>query len=135
MLAVLDTCVLISALRSRQGASFQILRAVRNGSIQIAISVALAVEYEGVALRPGMVPAFSENEIATVIDVLCHLAKQQRIFYAWRPFLADADDDLVLELALAASAPFIITHNIKDFHGSESMGIRAITPSEALNLI
>ncbi len=82
-----------------------------------------------------MVPAFSENEIATVIDVLCHLAKQQRIFYAWRPFLADADDDLVLELALAASAPFIITHNIKDFHGSESMGIRAITPSEALNLI
>ncbi len=95
----------------------------------------MAIEYEGVALRPGLIPAFSEPQIRTIIDGLCLLAHQQRIFYAWRPFLPDADDDLVLELALAAGAAFIITHNTKDFHGSESMGIRAITPAEALKLI
>ncbi len=56
-----------------------------------------------------------------VIDGLCQLADHQRIFFAWRPFLPDPDDDLVLELAVAASASFVITHNIADFRGSDSM--------------
>ena len=47
----------------------------------------------------------------------------------------DPDDDLVLELAIAASAKFVITHNISDFRGSESMGVRAITPATTLNMI
>ncbi len=49
--------------------------------------------------------------------------------------MSDADDDMVLELALAANAPFIITLNLKDFRGSESLGIRAITPAQALTMI
>jgi predicted nucleic acid-binding protein len=50
-------------------------------------------------------------------------------------FLSDPEDDLVLELAVATGVEFIITHNIRDFEGVESMGIRAITPGEALNMI
>jgi hypothetical protein len=42
---------------------------------------------------------------------------------------------IVLELAVAASAPFIITHNLGDFQGSDSMGVRAITPATALDSI
>jgi predicted nucleic acid-binding protein len=57
--AVIDTCVLVSALRSNLGASFESLQAVRRGDIRIALSVALAIEYESVALRPGLVPAFT----------------------------------------------------------------------------
>lgn len=135
MYAVVDTCVLVSALRSSGGASHQILRAVRSGDLEIAISVALAIEYESVALRPGLVPALGASEIEAVVDVLCRFARHQKIFYTWRPFLPDPDDDLVLGLAAAAGCPYIITHNIRDFRGSDSMGIQAITPAQALTMI
>lgn len=134
MYAVIDTCVLVSALRSRRGASFAILQAIRRGDIRIALSVALAIEYESVALRPGLVPALTAKEIGIVVDVLCKIAHPQKIFYTWRPFLSDPDDDLVIELAAAAGCPYIVTHNVNDFKGSESLGIRTITPAQALNL-
>lgn len=135
MYAILDTSVLVAGLRSKQGASFQILQAIRSGDITIAVSVALVLEYESVLLRPGLIPAFTPQDIAKILDGLCLLAEHHKIFFAWRPFLSDPDDDLVLELAVAASAPFVITHNISDFHGSDSLGVRAITPATALNLI
>ncbi len=135
MYAVIDTCVLISALRSSTGASYEVLQAVRFGEIRIAVSVALVVEYEAVALRPGLVPDLSVEEVCTVIDLLCHLGHRQKIFYAWRPFLPDPNDDLVLELAASAGCPTIITHNTKDFRRSDSLKIEAITPAKALQLI
>ena len=135
MYAILDTSVLVAGLRSNRGASFQILRAVRAGDIRIAVSVALVLEYESVILRPGLVPGFTADEHRRIVDGLCQLADHQQVFFAWRPFLPDPDDDLVLELAVAASAAFVITHNISDFRGSESMGVRAITPATTLNMI
>lgn len=135
MYAILDTSVLVSGLRSKQGASFQILQAIRRGEIRIAISVALVLEFEAVLLRPGLVPHYTAAEIATIVDAICLMGTHQPIFFAWRPFLADPNDDLLLELAVAASAPYIITHNINDFQGSDSMGVRAIMPATALTLI
>ena len=35
----------------------------------------------------------------------------------------------------AASCGYIVTHNIRDFHGSEKWGITAITPSDFLKFI
>lgn len=135
MYAVLDTSVVVAGLRSHRGASFQILRAVRAGDIRIAVSVALVLEYESVILRPGLVPGFTADELRRILDGLCLLADHQQVFFAWRPFLPDPDDDLVLELAVAASAKFVITHNTSDFRGSESMGVRAITPATTLDII
>jgi predicted nucleic acid-binding protein len=63
------------------------------------------------------------------------MADHQQVFFAWRPFLRDPNDDLVLEVAVAASAAFVITHNVTDFRGSDSMGVRAITPATAIELI
>lgn len=82
-----------------------------------------------------MVPMFKPESIGKIVDGLCLLASHQQVFFAWRPFLTDPDDDLVLELAVAASTPFIITHNVTDFRGSDSMGVQAITPARALKLI
>ncbi len=135
MYEVLDTSVLVAGLRSNRGASFQILRAIRAGNIRIAVSVALVLEYESVVLRPSLIPSFTADELRKIVDGLCQLADHQQVFFAWRPFLPDPDDDLVLELAVAASASFIITHNISDFRGSDSMGVRAITPAIALDYI
>lgn len=135
MYAVLDTSVLVAGLRSSRGASFQILRAIRAGDIRITVSVALVLEYESVILRPGLIPHFTPEELRKIVDGLCRLADHQQVFFAWRPFLPDPNDDLVLELAVAASAAFVITHNISDFRDSESMGVRAITPATTLDII
>jgi predicted nucleic acid-binding protein len=99
------------------------------------VSVALVLEYESVILRPGLVPGFTADELRRILDGLCLLADHQQVFFAWRPFLPDPDDDLLLELAVAASAEFVITHNTSDFRGSESMGVRAITPATTLDII
>ncbi len=69
---------------------------------------------------------------------LRYLASQshlQEIHFLWRPFLRDADDDMVLELAFAAGVRYIVTHNVKDFDGSEQLGVVAVTPRDFLNLI
>ena len=41
----------------------------------------------------------------------------------------------LLELAFAAGCTYIVTHNLKDFHGSEQLGITAITPGDFLELV
>ena len=133
MFAILDTSVLVSGLRSKRGASFQVIQAIRAGNLRV--SVALALEYESVLLRPRLVPSFTTEEIHQILDAVCLMAQHHKVFFAWRPLLKDPNDDFVLELAVAASALYIITHNISDFAGSNSLGVRAITPSIALKII
>lgn len=48
---VLDTNVIIAAIRSRRGASFKLLSLVGRGYFDIALSVPLVAEYEDVLLR------------------------------------------------------------------------------------
>jgi hypothetical protein len=42
---------------------------------------------------------------------------------------------MVLELAFAAGCQHIITHNVRDFRGSDELGVAALTPRDFLNLI
>jgi predicted RNA-binding protein with EMAP domain len=42
---------------------------------------------------------------------------------------------MVLELAFAAGCRYLVTHNVKDFHGSEQLGVTALPPREFLKLI
>lgn len=135
MHAVLDTNVLVSALKSKKGASHQVLRAIRDGRIRIAVSVPLVVEYESVLLRPGMIPTYAPAEIGRIIDALTSLAWHQAVYFLWRPWLSDPKDEMVLEVALAAQMNYIISHNVADFAAARQTGVKAITPQEALNLI
>ena len=48
---VIDTNVLVAALRSRRGASYRLLRLVDGGGFTIHVSVPLVLEYEDVAKR------------------------------------------------------------------------------------
>ena len=132
---MLDTNVFISALRSRNGASFRVLSLVGSGSFQISLSVPLVLEYESVAKQMSRLIGLTHSDIDDVIDYVCHVAKHQDIFYLWRPFLRDPMDDMVLELAVASSSDFIVTHNIRDFAGIDQFGIQAITPQQFLKKI
>ena len=63
------------------------------------------------------------------------MSQLQEIFFLWRPALSDPNDDLILELAVAAGCEYIITHNRRDFRGLEKWGIAAVPPSDFLKLI
>ena len=59
--------------------------------------------------------ALSEQDIRDLVDYVCEVAIHQEIFFLWRPFLRDANNDLVLELAVSARCDAVVTHNIRDF--------------------
>lgn len=132
---VIDTNVLVAALRSSRGASHKLLLLINSGKFEINVSVPLVLEYEAVAKRLiGEIP-LTERDIDDILDYICAVANRKQIFYLWRPFLKDARDDMILELAVAASCDFIVTHNKKDFEGVERFGLEVVTPKEFLEEI
>jgi predicted nucleic acid-binding protein len=60
---VLDTNILVAALRSKRGALFQILSLIGTGIFRSNISVALAVEYEEVLKRTDLISALTEDDV------------------------------------------------------------------------
>ena len=132
---VLDTNVIIDALRSRRGASNKLLSLVGTQRFEIHDSVALILEYEEVLQRQRNELGLSEDEISVFIDSLCAMAHHHQLYFLWRPYLSDVNDDLVLELAVSANCEYILTHNVRDFRGSERFGVQAITPKEFLQII
>jgi putative PIN family toxin of toxin-antitoxin system len=132
---VLDTNVLLSALRSKLGASFRLLSLVGDSRFSLNISVPLILEYEDVLKRDKSELLLSHQEIDDVLDFLCQNSGLREIFYLWRPVLDDPKDDFLLELAVESGSDFIVTFNIRDFAGIERFGIKALKPDEFLRII
>lgn len=132
---VLDTCVFVSALRSRRGASYELLKRVGTGAFEIALSVPLVIEYEDAGKRRSEETGLTEADIDDVLDYLCSVAHLQEIHFLWRPALKDPRDDHVLELAVEAAAETIVTHNLKDFAAASHFGVTVMSPGEFLESI
>ncbi len=132
MKIVLDSNVIYAALYSNKGASYQILKDVRNGEIIPILTVSLYEEYSDVLRRPPLANDISEKEIEGFLDFFCKRASLQEVFFLWRPFLRDSKDDMVVEAAVASQSKIIITHNIRDFEGIEIFGIEALLPKDYL---
>jgi predicted nucleic acid-binding protein len=105
------------------------------GKFTAHISVALALEYEDVLLRYRAELGLTADDVGDLVDSLCALSKPHAIYYQWRPFLRDAGDELVLELAVAAGCSHIVSFNRRNFVGAERFGIRVVTPGEFLKEI
>ena len=133
---VLDTNVLVAAARSRRGASFALVSSIPAPEFQPCLSVGLYAEWQEVLTREENLPPGQTPEDALgFVRYLASQAHLQEIHFLWRPFLPDPNDDMILELAFAAACRHIITHNVKDFHGSEQLGVTALTPRKFLDLI
>jgi predicted nucleic acid-binding protein len=133
---VIDSNVFYAALRSRHGASHRLLLEIdSNDSFQIQLSPPLVFEYEEITKRDSRVLGLSHAEIGDVLDYLCSVAGLNSVFYLWRPCLPDPDDDMLLELAVAAECQRIVTFNLRDFHGIDQFGIKAVTPQTFLREI
>lgn len=98
----------------------------------MALSVPLVAEYEAVSKRMLEKTYLSLKDLEDILDYLCQVGRQQKIFFLWRPFLPDPGDDMVLELAVAAGSRYIITFNQRNFSGCEQFGIEPLTPREFL---
>lgn len=90
------------------------------------------LEYEQVCKRLIGEITLTEKEVEDILDYVCQEARHRIIFYLWRPFLPDPQDDMVLELAVAASCERIVSYNLRDFRGAEHFGVRVLTPKEFL---
>jgi putative PIN family toxin of toxin-antitoxin system len=137
MRVILDTNVLVAALRSDMGASYAIVSQLPSERFQMALTVPLYLQYQDVLTRPEhMTGASTRDEILNFLRYLCSIAHRQRVFFLWRPWLKDPKDDMVLEAAVASQSRYIITHNLRDFTGSgieEYFGIVPLRPREFLN--
>ena len=132
---VIDTNILVSALRSRNGASYRLILLLDSGLYIPIVSVPLVLEYESAAKKLLGRIRLSKKDVEAVIDYFCAQALTVEIFYQWRPFLKDPKDDMVLEAAVASGCSHIVTFNIKDFSGSEQFGIRIVSPQTFLSEI
>lgn len=133
MKIVLDTNILVAAARSQQGASYLLMQLIPDDRFQICLSLPLYLEYQDVLTRTeNQGKLFTPKQIVGFIRYLASQAHLQEIYFHWRPFLPDANDDMILELAVAAKAEAIVTFNLKDFRGIETFGITAIKPGDFL---
>jgi hypothetical protein len=82
-------------------------------------------------LPPGRTP----DDALRFLRYLASQSHLQEIHFLWRPFLPDADDDMVLEVAFAGGCRYLVTHNVTDFHRAEQLGVTAITPRDFLKQI
>ena len=132
---VIDTNVLVSAIRSRRGASCRLLESIDTGKFEISLSVPLVLEYEYAMVRAGKEVRVSTRSVTDIIDYVCLVGRKVDIFYLWRPFLPDPNDDMVLEIAVADSCDAIVTFNQRDFERVSEFDIKLWTPRDLLKLI
>ena len=132
---MLDTDVMVAALRSSAGASRQLLLFALHRQFVLLLSVPLFLEYEAVLTRPEHLAAsgLTAPEVGRVLDDLASVAKPVRLAFRWRPLLTDPDDDMVLETAFNGDVNAIVTFNQQDFaKASQRFAFAIWRPAEAL---
>jgi len=133
--AVLDTDVLVAAVRSDRGASRLLLTAALEARYPMLASVPLMLQYESVLTRPEHLAAahISPADVEVLLDALALVTEPIRISYLWRPMLPDPGDDLVLETAVNGHAAVVVTFNRRDFEAAAGhFGIEILAPGEAV---
>ena len=139
MRVVVDTCVWLSAIRSRHGASFALLSALPARSFQPGVSVTLFLQYKAKLLEAVAQGStkLTATQVDAVLAALAHYASEVPIYYRLRPNLRDENDNMVFECAANFGAQIIVTHNVRDFRSPElaSYEIRPIPPADLLAII
>lgn len=131
---VLDTNVLVAALRSERGASRKLLLRALDGEILVLASVPLMIEFEAVLTRPQQLSAtgLTIAETNEVLDAVAAVVEPIQLHFLWRPQLKDPADEMVLETAVNGRADRLVTFNLRHLKAAaEQFGIRALTPPEA----
>ena len=132
---VLDTAALVSAIRSGTGAAAEIVRLAALGELTVLMDLKLVCEYRDVAFRPQHIAASGRTleDAEAVVAMLEAIAFPVLVVVKHRPLSQDANDDMILDVAINGHADVIVTNNIKDFAlASERFGIQSLTPRDFL---
>src|ERR1700675_4087885 len=135
MRLVLDTDVVVAALRSDQGASRQLLLAALDRRITMLASVPLMLECEAVLTRPEQLDkiGLSAPEINVVLDTLASVIEPVPLHFVWRPRLKDPADEMVLDTAVNGHADRLATFNLRHLRNATmEFGIRGDRPGAIL---
>ena len=135
---MIDTDVIVAAMRSPRGGSAELLRQIDDGKAIMLLSVALALEYEAKCMMAEhrLAAGFTTAQADAFVNGLISLAELVLSPFRWRPQLRDPGDELVLEAAVNGRASAIVTFNEKDLRNAKSsFGIDVIRPGEALRRI
>lgn len=132
---VLDTNIVVTALRSKGGASNALLREIAHGQLRALITPTLFLEYEAVLKRPEqrLVHGLGLAAIDSFLAAMASASEAVEVSFRWRPQLADTNDEMVLEAAVNGRADALVTHNVKDFvKAAPRFGLRVLRPGEML---
>lgn len=130
---VLDTSVLVAALRSDRGASRQLLLSALDGRIDVLISVPLMLEYEATLTRREHLDAsgLTVPQVGEILDAFAKIAVPVPLRFLWRPRLKDPGDEMVLETAVNGGADRLVTFNERHLaSAAREFGIRVQLPSD-----
>jgi len=132
---VLDTDVLVAAVRSDRGASRVLLTGALQQRYPVLASVPLMLQYESVLTRSEHLAAaaISAADVEVVLDAIALIVEPIRISFLWRPVLSDPGDDLVLETAVNGQAAAVVTFNRRHFEPAAArFGLEILAPADAV---
>lgn len=134
---MLDTDVVVAAVRSNAGASRRLLVGALEQQYPLLVSVPLMVEYEAVLARPEHLTAsgLSAGDVEALLDAIAKVAEPVRLSYLWRPTLSDPRDDMVMETAVNGQVDLLITFNLRHFQEAEkTFALQVLRPADVLRL-
>jgi putative PIN family toxin of toxin-antitoxin system len=134
--AVMDTNVVVSALRSSRGASFEILEALRRGAWRCILSNHLLTEHQEKLLEMAGFLSATPTDIDGILTVICAHAEEWQLRPDWHPTLSDdPDDEPLVQLAHESGPNLIVTHNVRHLLPAEQLGIRVLRPKDFLLIL
>ena len=138
MLTVIDTNVFVGACMG-MGACNAVVRACLTGSVVPVMGAALMAEFEDVLGRDALFAnsRLDASERGRLLDIFLTRCEWTRVYYLWRPNLRDEGDNHLIELAVAAGAPFIVSRNVRDLRSGQLpfAGLQVMTPEAFLKEI
>lgn len=129
MKVVLDTNVIVSGMLSPYGPSGEVVRMVASGDIILCYDARIITEYQNVLSRPKF--SFDKIHVNYLIDQIeaggevvgsKPLAKR----------LPDPDDEPFLEVAIAGTASYLVTQNLKHYPAKKQGVVQILSPAEFL---
>lgn len=129
----MDTNVLVAALRSRRGASFEVLRRLRIGEWQSVLSNHLLYEYEEILKRQAPDLGLSLEDVDQLLSAICARSEECLLSHSWQPVLVDPDDEPLVQLAIESDALRIVTHNVRHLLPAVALGVEVLRPSTFLD--
>lgn len=133
---VLDTAVLVAALRSDAGASRRLVLDALDRRFVLLLSVPLLIEYEAVLTRREHLQAsgVTASEMQQILDALAAVGEAVQLSFLWRTVVPDPADDMVLETAVNGRADLLVTFNRRHFAtAARRFQMEVAAPGQALH--